>query len=125
MSHQLLHGHPFLRGVALLSSALCLLLFPAVGSAQSKGDAGLKEATKLVRSRTEDDLRRGAQLCAEIDNLASVELLLKVLADSQPHRRDVVWESLPDFTDEEARERVTTELKKNKRNAGARQWCFR
>lgn len=108
---------------ALAGGALALVVFVTPLAAQKKGDERLEEATKLVRKPQEADLRSGAMLCAEIDSVESMELLLDILDADQPHRRDIVWEALPSFTDSEARERVGEELAKNKKNERTRQWC--
>ena len=108
---------------ALVGAALALAVLAAPLAAQKKGDARLEEATKLVRKPQEGDLRQGAFLCAEIDSVASIELLLDILGADQPHRRDIVWEALPSFTDPAARARVREELAKNKKNERTRQWC--
>lgn len=110
------HVAPIL--LTLLSLWLALPL-----AAQGKADKRLEEAVKLLRQNGEPEIRRGAALCAEIDTLDSIEPLLEILDSDQPHRRDIVWESLPSFRDPKARARVATELSKNKRNERARQWC--
>lgn len=120
--------HPAVLSCLRTCGSLVPLLVPLVLAAprdgQSRADEErLEEATRLVRSNNEPDLRRGARLCAEIDTVKSLELLLQVLDAAQPHRRDIAWESLPAFQNPDARARVREELLKNKRNEGTRQWC--
>ena len=111
------------RSRLLVGAALALAVAAAPLVAQKRGDDPLDRAARLVREPGEGDLRRGAMLCAEIDTVESVELLLRILDASQPHRRDIVWEALPSFTNPEVHERVRQELAKNKRNELTRQWC--
>lgn len=105
--------------------ASCLIAFAPSLSAQGKGkgDKRFEEAQKLVRQSGEPEIRKGAMLCAEIDTVESMELLLASLDSDQPHRRDIVWEALPSFRNTAARERVAEELAKNKKNERTRQWC--
>ena len=123
MSHTSIPEHSHRAGARALGLLLSLLAAAPFATAQSRDEARMEQATKLVRSPGEAELRQGAQLCAEIDSVESMELLLKVFEGTQPHRRDIVWEALPSFTNVEARERVATELAKNKRNELTRQWC--
>ena len=116
-------SHPRPALPRALVAALGLFALAAPLDAQRRDDERLEEATKLVRKPQEADLRSGALLCAEIDSVASIELLLDILNASQPHRRDIVWEALPSFTNPKARERVREELSKNKKNERVRQWC--
>lgn len=108
-----------------LAVVLTLVVFALVPARalQGKGDKRLEEAVKLLRQTGEAEVRSGARLCAEIDTLESLELLLAILDSDQPHRRDIVWEALPSFRDAQARARVAQELVKNKRNERTRQWC--
>lgn len=101
-------------------------------SAQDGDEARLARADDLLHRTEEGEVRRGAELCAEIDSAASVELLLGVFDETlrrpgralpPPHYRDVVWEALIKIRDPYARKRVEEELKNNKRNAFVRQWC--
>ncbi|MBL8768531.1 MAG: HEAT repeat domain-containing protein [Planctomycetes bacterium] len=85
--------------------------------------AQLKRAEELLRGPGEAVVRSGAQLCLKLNSVASMELLLDSLRATQPHYRDIVWETLPDFTDPYARKRVEQELKSNKKNDRVRQWC--
>jgi HEAT repeat protein len=101
-----------------LPAALALLLV------QDPDAARLKEATaQIFRVRSEDSVRRGAQMCRDINSRASIEVLLKVLNDIQPHFRDIVWEVLPQFTDIYAQKRIEHELKTNQKEPDVRQWC--
>ncbi len=108
---------------ALLGLVVALLAQPIV--AQAREDERLSRAAKKLRADSEEEVRAGAQLCAEIDSLESIELLLRILDGSQPHYRDIVSEALPAFRDPQARERVAQELARNRKNEGVRQWCAR
>lgn len=97
---------------------LCLLLL-----CPQKDAERLQQAEKLLRSGAEPSVRQGAELCLQINSAAAMELLLQVLRGDQPHFRDIVWETLPRFTDPYARQLVETELKQQKKDAELRQWC--
>lgn len=83
----------------------------------------LDEAEKLLRGPAEAKVREGAVKCRTLNSKKSIELLLAVLKDSQPHHRDIVWEELPNFTDPDARKRVEQEIRLNRDNEDVRQWC--
>ncbi len=110
-----------LRAVALLA---CATVLGAVSAAHA-GDADprLGEARKLLEGPQEGTVRKGAHLCLEMNTAAAMELLLDVLDRDHPHRRDIVWEVIPSFTDPYARERVAAEMRKNRKNHRVRQWC--
>ncbi len=114
--------------IALVVAAL--LATPAAAPAQdrSKQNAAAKKekldkAAVLLHGPQEPQVREGAHLCLEVNDVEAVQLLLKTLAGNQPHFRDIVWEVLPDITDPYARRAVMQELKQNKKDEGVRQWC--
>ncbi len=99
---------------------------------QDADEARLRRAKDLLHQNEEGTVRRGAELCAEIDSVASVELLLEVLDETArrpgralppPHYRDVAWDALVKIRDPYAQKRVEEEFKRNKGNAYVRQWC--
>lgn len=112
---------------------LALALATSVAYPAQDGDeARLAKADDLLHRIEEGNVRQGAELCADIDSVASVELLLGVLDETMrrprralppPHYRDIVWEGLVEIRDPYAQMRVEEELKKNKGNAFVRQWC--
>jgi HEAT repeat protein len=109
--------------IAVLFLAASVGALRAGGAQAGKADPRLAEAAKELQGGTEPSVRKGAELCAAIDSVASIELLLGVLNAAQPHYRDIVWETLPNFRDTYARQRVATELAKNKSNDDVREWC--
>ncbi len=111
-----------LRRTIALFFAIAL---PTIALAQ--GDANekkrLKEAETLLDGTGEASIRNGAMLCLEVNSANAMEKLLDVLNGENPHRRDIVWEAIPKFTDPYARRRVELELKTNTKNDPVRQWC--
>lgn len=112
-------------------AALALLVLPAFRAAVQDPDPRHAEAAKLLLSGPEGDVRRGAELCAQLNDVPAVELLLRVLERTSvsgagflppAHYRDVSWDGLIRITDPYARQRVEEELKKSK-DAFVRQWC--
>ncbi len=93
----------------------------------------LSRAADLLKSGSEGDVREGAKICADLNSVEAVELLLKVLNMipttgrrgflAPGHYRDVAWEGLIEITDFYAQLRVEEELKRSSRNPWVRQWC--
>ena len=115
---------------ALPESALTIALCVGLAlSAGAQGAAPIEEARRLLGEANERDVRRGAELCVEIDDVDAVEALLEVLnltsgrGLAPAHYRDVAWESLTAIRDPYARARVEVELRKNKKNGLVRAWC--
>ncbi len=108
---------------------LAVVLFAPSVDAQQKGDkAKLAEAKKFLLEVKEDDVRHGGELCLAMNDVPAIELLLDVLRNdlrtgSEPHHRDIVWESLIKFTDPYARARVAAELAQNRKLPWMREWC--
>ncbi len=100
---------------------MCALFAPVIVEEGPK--AQLRRAEELLRGPGESVVRSGAQLCLKLNSVAAMELLLDSLRATQPHYRDIVWETLPEFADPYARRRVEQELKTNKKNDRVRQWC--
>ncbi|HET6163648.1 MAG TPA: HEAT repeat domain-containing protein [Planctomycetota bacterium] len=123
-------GFGFARIVAVAVAVASLALVTAAALAQdgSKQNPAAKrekldKAAVLLRGPKEPQVREGANLCLEVNDVDAVEMLLKVLGGSQPHHRDIVWEVLPKITDPYARRAVQQELKQNHKDEGVRQWC--
>ncbi len=126
-------SHPFVRALPRLRLGLVLSLVllgrtagaapGAPGAPGTGGDPRLEQAEALLRGPTEDKVRAGAMLCAEIDSAESMEVLLKVLKGTQPHYRDIAWEGLIAFRSAPARAVVAGEVEKPGREQGLRQWC--
>lgn len=101
-----------------------LLAAPRLGAQETPDPERLKEAIQcLFQGRDEATIRRGAEICLELDHVESMKVLIKVLNGPNPHHRDIVWEVLPRFTDPYARKRVEAELRENAGSAEVRQWC--
>ena len=121
------HTFPGLA-IAVALSCLCCPL----QAQKAKLDERLREAKRLFQSAQETEVRQGAQICVESNNVPAVELMLEVLNETRrpsrvhlhaAHYRDIVWEGLEKITDVYARRRVEFELRKNRKNAFVRQWC--
>lgn len=118
-----------------LERTLVLTLCLAPALAQSKGKAPanaakLAEARELIESGEEKDVRRGSELCLEMNDVPAIDLLLEVLGETAQrgglppeHYRDIVWEVLPKFTDPYARSRVLEQLGASRDNPWMREWC--
>ena len=117
---------------------LCLTLSPAttiaiptapIARVATAQDARLAEARKLLADSEEPVVSKGADICVELNSVASVELLLEVLnlttdrGLAAAHYRDVVWGALLRITEPYARRRVEQEMKESKQSAWVRQWC--
>ncbi len=98
----------------------------------SQEDARLAEARAKLLAKKETVVRAGAKICAQVNNVDAVVLLLSVLEEtagrgsgylSPPHYRDVAWESLIAITEPYARERVRLELDDKRAAPRLRQWC--
>jgi len=108
----------------LLHATLLLFLtgFP-------RGGDELEHARQLLNANEEKDCRDGTELCVKRNDLAAAELLLDVLRQEADrglpvsHYRDVCWDGLLRLADHAARQRVETELLKNKKDPLVRQWC--
>lgn len=109
---------------------LLLLLTPLTLPAQAEAP-DLQRAAELLGERTEQQVREGATICQQANNVAAVELLLEVMQQTErrthlhlapAHYRDICWEALTQITDHYARLRVELELKKG-RDPRVRQWC--
>ncbi|MBI1849086.1 MAG: HEAT repeat domain-containing protein [Planctomycetes bacterium] len=116
------------RTVAPLFAAALAIAWSIAPSApaqkqKAKDIERLEEAEKLLRGPKEEQVREGAHICRDVGDVKAVELLLRVLNETQPHFRDIVWEVLPDFKDAYARKRVEAELKTNAKNDDVREWC--
>jgi len=109
------------RGAALFMAVLGAA--PASAGFSPDDKEKIEEAREFLRKNTEQDVRRGASICLELDNVASIEALLEVLSATQPHFRDIVWEFIPRFRDPYAQRRIAQELQTNKRDGRVRQWC--
>jgi hypothetical protein len=105
-----------------------LLAAPAAAQAKS---AELARARQLLDGRGEREVIEGAQLCAQTNTPAAVELLLEVIERTERrthlhlspgHYRDIVWDALTKITDIYARRRVEHEAKTAK-DPRVRQWC--
>lgn len=89
----------------------------------------LEEARELLRAASEAECRSGAQICVELNSVASTRLLVEVLCMTgarglaAAHYRDVCWEALRQITDPYAQDVVGVELEKNKKQEQVRQWC--
>jgi hypothetical protein len=111
--------------VPLLQALLLALLAAHPGA----GDEELERARKLLADTKEESCWDGTDLCVAENSVPAVELLLDVLRQEADrglpiaHYRDVVWGGLVRVTGREARERVRTELEKNKKDPLVRQWC--
>ena len=107
-------------GLAVLAAAP-----PVSGQAKSSEELAIKQAIRLIYGgrRGEAEVRSGAQQLLKVNSVNAIEVLLKVLNDSQPHYRDIAWEVLPDFTDPYAKKRVEHELKSNRGDELVREWC--
>ena len=119
-------GHEF--RIACVAALAAVLAVGATAQDGSKQNAAAKKekldrAAVLLTGPKEPQVRDGANLCLEVNDVDAVELLLKVLGSSQPHYRDIVWEVLPKITDPYARRAVMQELKQNRKDEGVRQWC--
>ena len=113
-----------------LAASLPLLWFSLAGIAQSK-PAAPERARALLEDTAEKDVRDGAKLCSDANNVPAVELLLEALAETERrtrnhlapgHYRDIVWDGLVAITDVYARRRVEHECKVGK-DPRVRQWC--
>ena len=96
----------------------------------SQDDARLKQARDGFATGQEGPCRDAANLCATINTVASVEILLDVLNSTgygpglpAGHYRDIAWEGAVKITDPYARARFEAELKKNKQSPWVRAWC--
>ena len=98
---------------------LCLLfVFP-----QGPSKEELRQAQKLVLTNSEPSVKKGTELCANLNCVSSMEILLRRFKGAQPHYRDIVWKGIVRFTDPYSREMIASELKKNKKSASMRQWA--
>jgi HEAT repeat protein len=93
-------------------------------------DARLKQARDGFATGQEGPCRDAANLCAAINTVASVEILLEVLNSTgygpglpAGHYRDIAWEGALKVTDPYARARFEVELKRNKQSPWVRAWC--
>ncbi len=100
------------------------MLFASIASANMLSDKRLEEAEERLRGPGEDTVRSGAKLCAEINSVESVELLLEVLAGENPHYRDIAWEGLIEIRSPYAQARVASEVAKASRDENLRMWCI-
>ncbi len=82
----------------------------------------LDEARKLLAGRTEGDVTRGAQMCVDANNAEGAEAMLKILAQSQPHFRDIVFEHLEKLRDPYAIG-VVEDWAESHKDADVRSWC--
>jgi HEAT repeat protein len=105
------------------------VVLPLAAPHAEADEARLAEARKLLWEAEEGSVRRGTQICVQLDSVESTELLIEVLrttADrglAAAHYRDVVWGGLLEIRDRYARLVVQRELKENKGSAWVRQWC--
>ncbi len=111
------------KNAALALFASILVSAPQSARQKDAEKEALSRARESLRDRQETPRREAAQACLRINNEKSIELLLDVLNEANPHSRDIVWESLPSFTDRYARKRVEKELKENRKNSDVREWC--
>jgi len=110
---------------------LALVALPSPWTAAGE-EPDLEPAKTLLQGIREQDVRRGAMICAKANNVAAVKLLLGVLRRTKRHAggalppahyRDIVWEALVRITDPYARARIRTELRTNAKQSWVRQWC--
>jgi HEAT repeat protein len=106
--------------VAAALLAFALVAAPAFGD---EARQRLVQAKSLLRSMGEASVRKGAELCLEIGSADAMEALMDVLADDQPHYRDIVWEVIPKFKDPYARRVVATRFRGAAKKPRLRQWC--
>jgi HEAT repeat protein len=112
------------RSIALPCLGTAWLVVGAVTAGSSRcEDSRLKDARELLGDPEEAKVRQGARLCLELDDEASMALLLQVLDGNQPHKRDIAWETMPDFKDPKARALVVSRLDKLRESEALRQWC--
>jgi hypothetical protein len=118
----------------LLASSIALAFVPPVPprNGDPQLDAELAEAKVKFTRTDEKECREATETCVRKNNVDAVELMLEVLRLehdrgstylSTGHYRDVVWGGLVRITDPYARQKVEAEVKTNKSNARARQWC--
>ena len=119
-----------MHALAFVPFAAAVLLSAAPALAQGAAP-DLGEAKDLLGERTEQQVQQGAAICVKANNVAAVELLLDVIAQTErrtnlhlapAHYRDIVWDALQRITDPYARRRVEHELKTG-RDPNVRQWC--
>lgn len=100
-----------------VAAALLALVVQAPG----KGDP-LEEAKRLLEGPAEGTFRRGAATCLERNDGAAAELLLKKLAGSQPHFRDLAFEYLEKLSNPYALA-VVEQAAAQHRDERVRAWC--
>lgn len=115
--------------VPRLLGSLCVLALAAL-FLSATGDPRLDRARELFRDGGEGTCREAAKICAEVNTVEAVEVMLDVfrstgMGPSLPagHYRDIVWEQAVNITDPYAKQRFELELKKNKKSAWVREWC--
>lgn len=110
-----------------LCAVLCVLLVVPL-SAQADREA-LSDAKRDLLGGKEQVVHRGGKKCLAMNNVASMELLLEVLAEVNPrglpaaHYRDIVWHYAVQFTEPYARALVEETLKRRRASAWVRMWC--
>lgn len=112
-----------------LARAVVVAFACAAGAASLLADdagekrAQLTKAKVLLNGSSEASVRSGAEMCLKINDAEAMTLLLNVLEGEQPHFRDIVWETIPKFTDAYARQVVAAKLKSNAKNPHFKEWC--
>lgn len=117
--------HPRLLSALVLAAAFAFAPDAAAQSAKQREreKEALSDAREQLRHRQEQPRQSAAATCLAFDSERSIEVLIDVLNEDNPHTRDIVWDVLPQFKNPEARKRVERELRQNKKNADVRQWC--